>query len=339
MAEALTIVIANLGHLENLRRCLGSVFQTVTDETSIRVMVGFNFEGESDNPRSLAREFPQVEQLRAPVKLGYCRAYNQLMARSTGRYTLLLDDDTVLPPGTIDGMVGFMDAHPRVGIAGCRTLNPDGSYQKTTALMYNIGTEISNILRPAAFWRDGIDESVTTWKSVGWLNGHFLMVRAEVIKDVGMLDEHYYTFQCEADWCLRIRRAGWDIAYVPDFEVTHIGGAHSVASRVKSYQNLLRSHINRYYFFRKHYGDVAGQLFRVIMTTGAILRLLNYTAAWLIKPSRRSEAAPKVAAYFKIMLMGAAAHVEDLPDNLRASTGQDLVPVSDPEAKSPGVST
>ena len=317
MAEDLTVLIANLGQLDNLRSCLRSLFDTASDETSLRVIVGFNFQGESDSPRALAGNFPQVEQLRAPGKLGYCRAYNQLMARSTGRYVLLLDDDTILRAGTIDGMVRFMDAHPEVGIAGCRTTNPDGSYQKTTGLMYSMGTEITNVLRPAAFWNDGIDESVTTWKSAGWLNGHFLMVRAQVIEEVGVLDEYFYTFQCEADWCLRIRRAGWKVAYVPDVEVMHIGGAHSVASNVKSHKNLIRSHINRYYFIRKHYGNVAVHVFRLIMSVGAMLRLLNYAAVWLVSPDRRPEAGPKVEAYWKIMLLGAAAHPEDLPEELR----------------------
>jgi N-acetylglucosaminyl-diphospho-decaprenol L-rhamnosyltransferase len=317
MAEDLTVLIANLGHLGNLRPCLKSLFDTTSCETSFRVIVGFNFQGESDNPQALARDFPQVEQLKAPVRLGYCRAYNQLMARSTGRYALLLDDDTILRAGTIDGMVRFMDAHPEVGIAGCRTVNADGSYQKTTALMYSMATEIINVLRPAAFWNDGIDESVTTWKPVDWLNSHFLMVRAQVIEEVGVLDEYLYTFQCEADWCLRIRRAGWKVAYVPDVEVVHIGGAHSVASNLKSRGNLIRSHINRYYFIRKHYGDIAFHLFRLIMSVGAILRLLKYAAVWVLSPHRRSEAGPKVEAYGKMALLGAVAHPEDLPDDLR----------------------
>jgi GT2 family glycosyltransferase len=320
MAEDLTILIANLGQPESLRSCLKSIFDTASGETSLRVIVGFNFQGENDSPRTLAGDFPQVEQLRAPVKLGYCRAYNQLMARSTGRYALLLDDDIVLRAGAIDGMVRFMDAHPEVGIAGCRTTYLDGSYQKTTALMYSMGMEIINVLRPAAFWNDGIDESVTTWKSAGWLNGHFLMVRAQVIEEAGVLDEYFYTYQCEADWCLRIRRAGWEVAYVPDFEVMHIGGAHSVASNVKSHRSLIRSHINRYYFIRKHYGNAAVHVFRLIMSAGAMLRLLTYAAVWLVSPDRRPEAGPKVTGYWKTVLLGIAAHPEALPEDLRRET-------------------
>ena len=317
MVEDLTVLIANLGQLENLRPCLGSIFDTASGKTSFRVIVGFNFEGGNDNPRALASEFPQVQQLRAPLKLGYCRAYNQLMARSTGRYVLLLDDDTVLGADTIDGMVRFMDEHPEVGIAGCRTVNPDGSYQKSTARMYSPETEIANVFRPAAFWNDGIDSTLGTWRAVDWLNGHFLMVRAQVIEQVGGLDERFYTFQCEADWCLRIRRAGWQVAYVPDVEVMHIRGAHSSLPGVKSFRNLIRSHINRYYFIRKHYGNGAMNWFRFIMSAGSMLRLLRYAAVWLVNPGRRPEAGPKVDAYWRIVLRGAAVHPEDLPDDLR----------------------
>jgi GT2 family glycosyltransferase len=314
MAEDLAVLIGSFGQLEHLLPCLKSIFQTASGKSFLRVIVGFNFEGESDSPRALAREFPQVEQLRAPGKLGYCRAYNQLMARCTSRYALLLDDDSLLRAGTIDGMVRFMDAHPEVGIAGCRTVNPDGSYQKTTALMYSMQTEMANVLRPAAFWQDGIDESVTSWKSVGWLNGNFLIVRAQVIEHVGLLDEYFYTFQCEADWCLRIHRAGWNVVYVPDFEVMHIGGR---TSNVRSYWALIRTHVNRYYFIRKHYSNVAFHLFRLIMSAGAMLRLLYYLAVWLVSPDRRPEAGLKVKAYLTIVRLGAAVRPDALPDELR----------------------
>jgi GT2 family glycosyltransferase len=317
MAVDLTVLIANLGRLDNLLPCLKSVFDTVGDETSLRVVVGFNYHGDSDSPRALREKFPAVEQLMAPRKLGYCRAYNQLMSHSTGRYVLLLDDDTILRPGAIEGMVRFMDAHPEVGIAGCRTVNADGSYQKTTGLMNSLRTEIINVFRPAAYWRDGVDETCTAWKSVAWLNGHFLMVRAEVIEQIGVFDEYFYTASSEADWCLRISRAGWKVAYVPDFEVMHIGGPHSSQPGVKAYKDLVRNHINRYYFIRKHCGSAALQVLRPFMSAGAMLRLLNYLTVWLLSPNRRPEATIKVKAYWKIMLLGTSVRPDALPDELQ----------------------
>ncbi len=281
MAVDLTILIANIGQLDRLRPCLNSIFEMPSGKTSVRVIVGFNFQGDSTAPQAIAREFPQVEQLRASAKLGFCRAYNQLIARSSSRYVLLLDDDTVLRPGAIDVMVRFMDTHQDVGIAGCRLVNPDGSYQKSTALMCGFATEIISIFRPGAIWRDGVDKSVADWRTVGWLGSAFLIVRAVVIEQVGVFDEFFYMTQHEADWCLRISRAGWKVAYVPEAEVMHIGGPTSVQPGVKTYNNLVRNHINRYYFFRKHYGTAALQALRPIMSLGALLRLVNYGAAWI----------------------------------------------------------
>ena len=317
-AEDLTVLIANLGGVDRLRACLRSLYETCGHVTSISVVIGFNFAGGDEAPDAIAAEFPHALLLRAPLKLGYCHAYNELLKRSTGRYSLLLDDDTVLPSGTIDHMVQFMDANPGIGISGCRTVNPDGSYQKTTARMYSLGTEAINAIRPAAFWRDGIGPNTSGWYPAGWLNGHFLLVRAQVIKDVGVLDEAFYTFQCEADWCLRIRRAGWQVAYVADAEIMHVGGDHSVATKVKSERNLLRSHINRYYFIRKHYGSASLHLFRPIMSVGAALRLLTYVSVGLAIPGRRPEAVPKIRAYWQIMLRGVARNPDRPPASLRS---------------------
>ena len=113
-----------------------------------------------------------------------------------------------------------------------------------------------------------------------------------------------------------IQRAGWKVAYVPDFEVMHVGGPLSIVSKVKSYRNLVRSHVNRYYFIREHYGGVAVQVFRLV-SMGAMVRLLN-VVVWLVIPVRRLEAGPKVAAYRKIVQLGVAVHPEDLPEERRA---------------------
>lgn len=314
--EDVTVLIANLGRLENLRPCLASILGPARGAVALRVIVGFNFEGEKESPDIIAREFPEVEQLRAPVQLGYCRAYNQLMSRATGRYFLLLDDDTVLGAGSIEGMVRFMDEHPTVGIAGCRTTNSDGSYQKTTGKMFTLGTEFSNIFRPAAFWDDGIDATVTCWKQAAWLNAHFLIVRAAVYEQVGGYDEFYYTIQSEPDWCLRIAQAGWQVAYVPAVEVMHIGGAHSVATNLKSSANIVRSHVNRYYFIRKHFGALSMHLLRVMMSAAAALRLLKYGGLWLVSGERRAEAAPKVAGFWRVLRQGFARHPDRLPREL-----------------------
>jgi hypothetical protein len=86
---------------------------------------------------------------------------------------------------------------------------------------------------------------------------------------------------------------------------------------VKAYSNLIRNHINRYYFFRKHYGGAVMHALRAIMSAGALLRLLNYATMWLFRSGRRPEAGPKVAAYLKVALLGVTARPDGLPDALR----------------------
>jgi GT2 family glycosyltransferase len=317
MTEDVTILIGTFGGLENLRPCLKSIAEAAGGEVSVRVILGFNFEGESENPGTIRREFPEVEQWRARAKLGVCRTYNQLMSNIGGRYALLLDDDTILRPDALKTMVRFMDAHREVGIAGCRTLNLDGSFQKSTGLMFSLGTEMGIALRPGALWRDGVDERVRSWQTVDWLNGAFLLARTETIRQVGGFDEFFHILVHEPDWCLRIRRAGWQVAYVPDAQVIHIGNTLSVVRPIKSYETLVRYHVNRYHFCRKHYGNSAVQALRPIMTFGAFLRLCKHGAAWLLSPGRRPEAGPKLRAYWKVMLLGVAARPDTLPQTLR----------------------
>ena len=281
------------------------------------MILGFNFEGESDSSRAVAREFPEVEQLRAPVQLGYCRAYNQLMARGTGRYFLLIDDDTVLGVRSIEGMVRFMDEHPDVGIAGCRTTNRDGSLPKEHGQDVHAGNGIRQCLSAESLLerRHRRDRQVL---EAGRLAERPLSHRARCCfrSRSAVSDEFYYTIQSEPDWCLRIWQAGWEVAYVPEVEVMHIGGEHSVATTVKSRANIIRVHVNRYYFIRKHYGAASMHLLRVIMSTAAMLRLLKYIVLWLVSARHRPEAGPKIAAYWQVVLMGAARHPDRLPDDL-----------------------
>jgi GT2 family glycosyltransferase len=183
--------------------------------------------------------------------------------------------------------------------------------------MFDLRSELENVVRPGAFWPDDLYAGIDRWKEVGWLNGHFMAVRNEIIGDIGGLDEYYYTFQCEADWCLRIRRAGWKVAYAPDIEITHVGGQHSINSNVKSYTNLMRSHINRYYFFHKHYGTGAQFALRFVLSGAALLRLIRYAIVYALEPKRREEAVPKIRAYVKVLGLALKRRPHELPDYLR----------------------
>jgi len=263
------------------------------------------------------REFPQVDFLVYEPSLGYCGAYNLLIQNNSARYFLVLDDDTVIQKGTLQRMVEFMDLHPEVGIAGCMTRNPDGSFQKSYGLRSSLKSELLNALGISSFWPNRLYENLSDWREVEWLNGSFLFVRREVIESVGALDEYYYTYSCEQDWCWRISQSGWRVAYVTDAEIIHVGNAHSINTAVKRYSQIMREHINRYYFFHKHYSALACFLLRPIMSLGAILRCIKYLGIYATRPARRTEAGPRIRAFISVAGLAFLPRPYVLPGYLR----------------------
>lgn len=315
--DDVAIAIANTGSYEFLEPCLHSIFKEDTSGFRYHVVIGFNGFVDDTVVRCVERDFPQVEVFRVREKLGYCLAYNLLMKRCHARYVLVLDDDTVMGAGTLRKMVDFMDSHPRVGCAGCKTLNPDGSFQKSYALQFTLRTELLNALGMSSFWPDSIYDNVDSWREVGWLNGSFMLARSELISDLGTLDEYYYTYQCEADWCWRIKQAGWLVAYVPHAEIVHVGGTHSVNDRVKSYDAFIRSHVNRYYFFRKHHGQWATLCLRPMLSAGALLRCIKYVLLYILARHRRAEASAKLWGFLGVAGLGLRWRAHALPARLR----------------------
>ena len=304
--QDLEVIIGNLGSEEYLASCLRSLYAEDAPGFTYSVAIAFNGFDTHDNTvmQDIADAFPQARLVYRRNKLGYTGTYNLLMRSSAARYILLLDEDTIVPKGALPAIVAFMDAHPDVGIAGSRTLNPDGSLQKSFALMFDLRSEFLHALHLSTFWPDHLYKDLSDWRTVDWLNGSFMLVRRSTVEQVGMLDDYFYTFGCEADWCLRIARAGWKVAFVPDVVITHIGGEHSINTAVKSYDALMRSHINRYFFFRKHYSPLQQALLRPIMTMGACLRLLKFLSVYALAASRRAEAGPKIRAFARIAMLG-----------------------------------
>jgi GT2 family glycosyltransferase len=315
--QDVAVTIGNLGSERYLEPCLRSIYAEDAPGFTYSVLIAFNGFDDSHLLHRIRDSFPEASLHYRRNKLGYTGTYNLLMRANTARYILILDEDTVLPKGTLPAMVAFMDAHPEVGIAGARTLNPDGSFQKSYGVMFDVRSELLNALSVSTFWPDHLYRDMSDWRTVDWLNGSFMLVRQTTVEQVGMLDEYFYTFSCEADWCLRISRAGWKVAFVPEVSFTHVGGDHSINTTVKSYDALVRSHINRYFFFHKHHGALAQGLLRPIMTVGAILRLIKFLALYCMAPSRRPEAGPKIRAYARIALLGFARQPWKLTPELR----------------------
>lgn len=296
MDLSISIVNWNTGAL--LRSCLESVFATARNP-GVEVVVVDN--GSTDgSPALVERAFPDVTLIRNATNQGFARANNQAIQASSGRYILLLNSDAVLLPDAARTLVEFLDSHPDAGAAGGILLNPDGSFQSSymdfpsvlgeTLLL----TGLSRWLLPATFPSHGEDES---WKArpVDWVSGAFLMVRREALDAVGMLDDDYFMYTEEVDWCYRMWRHDWAVYTVPSARVIHHGGGTSRRVPERKRAQLYQS---KRLFMRKHYGWPRATFYDLLVRGVSGLKLGIWRGMQLSpRSSQRAYARENVRSY------------------------------------------
>jgi GT2 family glycosyltransferase len=212
---------------------------------------------------------------------GFAAANNQAIAVSTGRYVLLLNSDTIARPASIERLVRFADEHPGVGLVGAMLLNPDGSYQGSFADFPSLWSELLSASglgeRLFGRWYPNYGPGqAQAARQVDYIQGACMLARRAAVEQVGLLDEAYFMYNEETDWCLRMRRAGWETWYAPGARIVHYGGQSTKQVRHAMVQALYRSKVR---FFHKHYGPLPAALLRASFVT--VLRAKWVTLALL----------------------------------------------------------
>ncbi len=249
-------ISTNEGH--ELRDCLESVEKGVGN-LDIEHFVIDN--GSSDETRIIASRYPWVTLIRHDVKKGFSTNNNLAIAISRGRYILLLNPDTIVDMESLPFMIKFMDDHPDIGASSCKLINPDGSIQYTARMF---PTPLAVLMRWAGFERLFPKSKTLTsylmsdWdheteRDVDWILGAFLLVRREIVDQVGPLDTAFDPLYYEdIEWCYRIKKAGWRIRYIPYVKVVHLYDRESARS---FFNKMTYIHLkNMLRFFWKHRG-------------------------------------------------------------------------------------
>jgi GT2 family glycosyltransferase len=223
-----------------------------------------------DTATALPREFPQIQLIRAEKNLGFARAVNRAAQPARGEFLLLLNSDA-RPAG--DGLaraVAWMRANPDCAVAGAQLLNADGSRQNSIANFPTLATELLNKsllrrLRPGKY--PGKEQNLAAPMDVETVVGAFMLIRRKDWDAHGGLDERFFFFFEETDFCLQVRRAGRRVVHLPDVRVWHEQGATarkvSAAARIEYWRS-------RYAYFKKNSGAGA----RILLAAGLWLRLL-----------------------------------------------------------------
>lgn len=276
----LSIIIVNWNTKELLRDCLNSMYAE-TKINSFEVFVVDNASSDS-SARMVELEFPQVNLIKNREDLGFAKASNQAIRKSKGRYILLLGPDTIVFPNTIDKMVIFMNARTDIGALGCKILYPNGAIQPSVGSFPTLTTQFSTLLYllllPLArgFRKMGVlashllySQDYNDIRGVDSILGACMLVRREVINQVGLLDEQFFMYAEEVDWCYRINQAGWKIYFFPDAKIVHYGDA-TTKEFILAFKWRCES---LYKFFKKHYGRPYAGFARITMFADVFLRI------------------------------------------------------------------
>ena len=183
------------------------------------------------------------------------------------RYVLLLNPDTVVRPGALQPMIDFLDSHPRVGIVGSRLEHPNGDAQRSAFRFPSVLSEFEGGVRVGLVSRLLRKRVVappvpTRACQVDWVAGASMMIRREVFDAIGLMDERFFMYYEEVDFCLRARQAGWPCWYVPQSRVVHLVGQSSGVTDVKKSTRRRPGYWfdSRKHYFLSHFGPI-GKIF------------------------------------------------------------------------------
>ena len=239
----LSIVIVSFNARAELDRCLASI-DAAPPATPSEILVVDN--QSADGSVDVARRRPGVRVIEMGANVGFARANNAGIRASTGRLILLLNSDTVVPGGAIDALVVTLDSHPEVAVVGPRLVNGNGRAE------LSFGSMISplNELRQKRRTQDTIERMTREPRYPDWVSGACLLVRRADAEAVGLLDERYFMYTEDVDFCASIRGRGRQVLFTPDVEVVHLGGRSAASAPAATREAYRQSHLA---FYQKHH--------------------------------------------------------------------------------------
>lgn len=253
----LSIVIVSYNARGDLERCLSSL-RSAAPSVSCEVIVVDN--ASSDGSAAAARAHEGVRVIELPANLGFAAGNNTGIRASRGTKLLLLNSDTLMPPGAIDAMLGELQRHPDVAVVGPRLVDGSGRVELSFGRMMTPLNELRQ-KRLGRSYRRGDARSVRLVESMtrqeqrpDWVSGACLLVRRDDAEAVGLLDERFFMYTEDVDFCASIRARGRGVLFTPAVEIVHLRGRSGASAPAATYAAYRRSHLA---FYEKHHPTLA----------------------------------------------------------------------------------
>ena len=280
----LSVIIVNYNVREFLEQALRSVERAGRNlDVEVIVVDNSSVDGSVTMVRS---EFPEVRIIANETNVGFSRANNQAIREARGRFLLILNPDTIVQEDTFEALIDFMEAHPRAGAVGCKILHPDGTFAResrrafpTPEVAFYRLVGLANLFPSSRrFGRYNLTYlSEDDVAEVDALSGSCMMVRRKAIYDspercgagAGLLDENFFMYGEDLDWCYRIQQAGWKIYYTPETQIIHYKGESTKKGELR-YVRLFYGAMMQ--FAEKHFEYRYSRIFASLLRAGIVFR-------------------------------------------------------------------
>lgn len=293
---ALSVITVTWNGKRYVEECLQSLAQNVNIPAEFVVVDNASTDG---TPDLIERTFPQFKLIRNSQNLGFARANNLGIRVSRAKYLCLVNSDVVVPSGCISSLYEYLEAHPDVGVVGPQMLGSDREVHRSSMRLPTLRNAFGRAL---ALDRVAIasrilggqlmrDFSHDRTCDVEVLNGWFWMIRREAVDQVGLLDERFFMYGEDLDWCRRFRQAGWRVVFYSGARALHYGGGSSKIAPVRFYLEMHQANLQ---YWQKYHGTLATVLYEGMLMAHHLIRLFGHSVAYLLSSRRRSEMAAKI---------------------------------------------
>jgi hypothetical protein len=275
----ISVIIVSWNALGYLRDCLASVRRLGgPDVGEIIVVDNASSDGSSE---MVAKEFPEVTLIRSPKNLGFAGANNVGIQRASCPFLALINSDIVLHEGCFQRLLSLVQSRPEVALAAPKIIGRDGFVQYTCGrlpTLWNTACRLLALDRILSRWRLFSGFQMRGWSydrtsEVQTLTGCFWLARASAVREVGGLDERFFFYAEDIDWCKRFLDAGWKNIFVAEASATHFGGASSANAPLRFSIEMLRGNL---IYWNKHHGSLGRFAYFLLATLQQGVRLLAH---------------------------------------------------------------
>lgn len=284
-----SVIIVNWNTRAYVLQCLKSLSDQMRP-WNIEIIVVDNASSDG-SVRAIKEQFPTVRIIENTANTGFATANNLGILESRGRYLLLINSDVTLRPRCLDRLLRFMDHHTRIGLLGPRILNADLTLQKSVRAFPTVSGSLCRALMVdrlypiSALLPTGERFKVSRCaQAVDILSGCFWVVRRATLDDVGLLDETFFMYAEDKDWCIRFWASNWQVVYLPTAEAIHFGGSSSARAPTRFYIEEHRANLR---YWEKHHGRMGRNCVYCIMILHQLVRILTGLAMYCVRPQRR----------------------------------------------------